>query len=70
MANGGKTAWEHTVEKYGIIRAKEIYADNKIGNTSGSGNKGKVLSIETKLKIAANHKGGRKKISTDNADVL
>jgi hypothetical protein len=62
MANGGKNIWQHMVEKYGYENACIINARNKVGNKSGFGNKDKPKSEEHKRKIAANHKGGRKKI--------
>ena len=68
MANGGKTAWQHTVDKYGEEIAKKLQSECKIGNTSGSGNLGKPKSDNHKSKIAANRKGGRK--TKTNADVL
>jgi hypothetical protein len=47
---GWKTPWERRVEKYGY---KEACAMNsKVGNTNGSGNKGKPKSEEHKKKIA------------------
>ena len=57
--NGGKTIWERTVEKYGLEKARAMNSHK--GNSNGSGNKGKPKSEEHKAKIAANHKGGRKK---------
>ena len=61
MANGGKTAWQNTVEKYGEEKARQMRAENKANNKGGAGNKGKPKSEEHKAKIAANRKGGRKK---------
>lgn len=59
VKNGGKTIWERTVEKYGLEKAREM--NRRKGNTNGSGNKGKPKSEEHRAKIAANHKGGRKR---------
>lgn len=61
VVNNGKTVWERTVEKYGLNMAKQVNSISKLGNQSGSGNKGKPKSDEHKRKIAANRKGGRKK---------
>jgi hypothetical protein len=54
-----KTAWDRKVEKYGYEEACRM--NSHIGNAYGTGNKGKPKSEEHKAKIAANHKGGRKK---------
>lgn len=59
VANGGKTIWDRTVEKYGIEVAKAM--NSRKGNTNGAGNKGKPKSEEHKRKIALNRKGGRQK---------
>lgn len=56
-----KTAWERTVEKYGEETARKLNSERQLGNKAGSGNKGRPKSEEHKAKIAANHKGGRKK---------
>ena len=40
---------------------KACAMNSRVGNTFGSGNKGKPKSEEHKKNIAANHKGGRKK---------
>ena len=61
VENGGKTIWERTVEKYGLDGAKKLNSNSKLGNQSGTGNKGKPKSEEHKRKIAANRKGGRQK---------
>jgi hypothetical protein len=61
-ANGGKTIWERIVEKYGYEEACRMNSRN--GNKNGEGNKNKPKSEEHKKKIAANHKGGRKKKDT------
>ena len=58
-SNGKKTIWEAMVEKYGLEEARAM--NSRKGNSNGSGNKGKPKSTEHKAKIAANHKGGRKK---------
>ena len=63
VENNGKTIWERTVEKHGLDKAKAM--NSRVGNTNGSGNKGKPKSEEHKAKIAANRKGGRQK--RDNA---
>lgn len=65
MANGGKTPWQHLVDKHGIEAAKNKMS--RKGNKNGEGNLGKPKSEEHKAKIAANRKGGRKK---NNADVM
>ena len=62
-----KSAWERTVEKYGLEKAKAMNSRNKLGNKGGAGNKGKAKSEEHRQKISANHKGGRKK---NNAVVM
>jgi hypothetical protein len=49
------------VDKYGYEGACALNAVGRKGNTYGSGNKGKPKTEEHKAKIAANHKGGRKK---------
>ena len=68
MANGGKTVWQNTVDKYGLELATNMLKHNgKVNGVKGGAKKGRVLSEEHKAKIAANWKGGRKKI---NADVL
>ena len=51
--------WERRVEKYGLEKACAM--NSKVGNTFGSGNKGKPKSAEHKAKIAANRKGGKPK---------
>lgn len=58
---GLKSPWEYTVEKYGYAKACEINSKNKVGNTNGSGNKGKPKSEEHKKKISLNRKGGKPK---------
>jgi hypothetical protein len=55
------SVWDRMVAKYGIDGAKALNAKGKAGNTNASGNKGRILSEEHKARIAANHKGGRKK---------
>ena len=59
------TIWDKMVAKYGIEEAKA--RNSRKGNTNGSGNKGRPKSEEHKAKIAANHKGGRRK---NNAEVM
>ena len=54
--------WELKVAKYGYEHACAM--NSRPGNKYGSGNKGKTLSEEHKKNIAANHKGGRKKIAS------
>jgi hypothetical protein len=61
IENGGKTPWEMVVDKYGYDRACAMNAGRNIGNTYGSANKGVPKTEEHKAKIAAGHKGGRKK---------
>ena len=57
--------WHRRVEKYGYEKACAM--NSKVGNTHGSGNKGKPKSEEHKRKIAearklqTNNNGGRKK---------
>ena len=48
--NTHKTPWERTVEKYGYEQACAM--NSKLGNTHGSGNRGKPKSEEHKRKIA------------------
>jgi hypothetical protein len=60
---GFPTIWERAVAKYGEEEARRRNSRKGLGNTYGSGNKGKPKSEEHKAKIAANHKGGRKKNS-------
>ena len=50
LDNGGKTAWEYSVEKYGLEGAMAINRRKK--NTNGKGNKGKTKSDEHKRKIS------------------
>ena len=63
IANGGTTIWERAVAKHGLAAATEL--NSRKGNKNGSGNKGKPKSEEHKANIAANRKGGRKKIIAD-----
>lgn len=58
--------WDRLVEKYGYEEACAINSRKNIGNTNGSGNRGKPKSDEHKRKISLNHKGGRTKISPCN----
>lgn len=51
--------WERRVEKYGYEKACAM--NSRVGNTYGSGNKGKPKSEEHKRKIALNRKGGKPK---------
>ena len=67
MANGDKTIFSRMVEKYGYDEACKINAKGKLGNTNGTGNKGKAKSENHKRKIAMNHKGGRQKKIADVA---
>jgi hypothetical protein len=48
-----KSAWEHTVAKYGYEEACLRNSRKMIGNTNGSKNFGKAKSEEHKKKIAA-----------------
>lgn len=61
MSNGGKTGWDHMVEKYGYEGACELNSVGRKGNRYGIGNKGRPLSDEHKKNLSLNHKGGRKK---------
>ena len=63
---GWKTPFERSVEKYGYDEACQRNSRAKIGNTYGSGNKGKPKSEEHKKNIALNRKGGRKKKVVDS----
>ena len=54
-----KNPFERRVEKYGYEKACAM--NSRVGNTYGSGNKGKPKSEEHKAKIAANRKGGKPK---------
>lgn len=54
-----KNPFERRVEKYGYEKASAM--NSRVGNTYGSGNKGKPKSEEHKAKIAANRKGGKPK---------
>jgi hypothetical protein len=54
-----KNPFERRVEKYGLEKARAM--NSRVGNTNGSGNKGKPKSEEHKAKIAANRKGGKPK---------
>ena len=54
-----KNPFDRRVEKYGYEKACAM--NSRVGNTFGSGNKGKPKSEEHKAKIAANHKGGKPK---------
>ena len=54
-----KSPWDRRVEKYGYEKACAM--NSRVGNTFGSGNKGKPKSEEHKKNIAANHKGGKPK---------
>lgn len=56
---GIKDPWQNRVAKYGYEKACAMNAN--IGNTNGSGNKGKPKTEEHKAKIAANRKGGTPK---------
>jgi len=58
--NGEKTIWERTVEKYGLEEAKKLQAKGD-KSAGGKANAGKPKSEEHKRKIAANHKGGKKR---------
>ena len=59
-SNGEKTIWERTIEKYGLEEAKKLQAKGD-KSAGGKANAGKPKSEEHKRKIAANHKGGRKR---------
>ena len=47
-----KSGWSRLVEKHGYDGAREIRKQIAIGNTNGSGNKGKSKSDEHKRKIS------------------
>ena len=51
--------WERRVEKYGYEKACAM--NSRVGNTYGSGNKGKPKSEEHKKNISLNRKGGKPK---------
>jgi hypothetical protein len=51
-----KNPWQATVEKYGYDEACKIQSRRKLGNTHGSGNKGKPKSEEHKKKISSSSK--------------
>lgn len=55
------SAWDKSVKKYGIERARQLNSHKMIGNKNGSGNKGTLKSKEHKEKIALNHRGGKTK---------
>lgn len=61
--------WHRRVEKYGLDKARAMQV--RVGNTNGTGNKGKPKSEEHKRKIAearklqTNNNGGRKKKVVD-----
>lgn len=65
-----KSPWERLVEKYGYQGACDLNRKNKVGNTYGSGNKGKPKTEEHKKKISLNHKGGKPKGWKKNASVV
>lgn len=54
-----KNPWERRVEKYGYEKACAM--NSKVGNTHGSGNKGKPKSEEHKKNISLNRRGGKPK---------
>lgn len=49
---GVKNIWQNTVEKYGYEEACRMRSVSKLGNTNGTGNKGKSKSEEHKAKIS------------------
>lgn len=53
--------WDKLVEKYGYEEACAMNRSRSLGNTNGSGNKGKPKSISHRKNISLNHKGGRQK---------
>jgi hypothetical protein len=63
-----KNPWQNTVEKYGYKKACDM--NRKVGNTNGSGNKGKTKSSEHKKNISANRKGGKPKGWRKNSIIL
>ena len=54
-----KNPWERIVEKHGYEKACAM--NSRIGNTNGSGNKGKPKSEEHKKNISLNRRGGKPK---------
>jgi len=54
-----KSGWDKLIEKHGEDGARALRSELSIGNTSGSGNRGKPKSEQHKRKISLNHKGGR-----------
>lgn len=47
-----KNPWERQIEKHGLEEISKQRSDRAVGNTYGSGNKGKVKSAEHRQKIA------------------
>lgn len=47
-----KNPWERQIEKHGLEEISKRRSDKSIGNTNGSGNKGKPKSAEHRQKIA------------------
>lgn len=56
-----KSIFQRTVDKYGYEEACSLNSKGRLGNTNGSGNKGKPKSEEHRRKISENHRGGRKR---------
>ena len=69
-----KSPWEGMVAKYGYDEACRMNSRKMVGNTLGSGNKGKPKSDEHKKKISLNHKGGKpkgfRKVNADVAELV
>lgn len=69
-----KSPWDALVQKYGYDEACRMNSRKMIGNTLGSGNKGKPKSDDHKKKISLNHKGGKpkgwKKNTADVAELV
>lgn len=53
--------WDRLVEKYGYEEACAMNGRKNLGNTHGTGNKGKPKSEEHKKNISLNRKGGKPK---------
>ena len=62
MNNGGKTVWEKTVAKYGLVKAKRIAASNSaLGvKKGGAGGKGKPKSESHRRNISLAQTGKKR----------
>lgn len=69
-----KSGWDQMVAKYGYDEACRMNSRKMLGNTSGSGNKGKPKSDDHKKNISLNQKGGKpkgwKKNTADVAELV